>query len=144
MNLNYIFNISQKINMRKNEKIKNKEKIENQIKSNKKEEIIKENIQNLNDKFIISNDITEAENYDADTVLTPELLEIYSKIKQENRDFKINIFNKNIDNLYDNVGNFDTIKLSHTFNMKDFDPLMKNILSPNDLFNKYVKKASEI
>jgi len=130
--------------MRKNEKIKNKEKIENQIKSNKKEEIIKENIQNLNDKFIISNDITEAENYDADTVLTPELLEIYSKIKQENRDFKINIFNKNIDNLYDNVGNFDTIKLSHTFNMKDFDPLMKNILSPNDLFNKYVKKASEI
>ena len=130
--------------MRKNEKIKNKEKIENQIKSNKKEEIIKENIQNLNDKFIISNDITEAENYDADTLLTPELLEIYSKIKQENRDFKINIFNKNIDNLYDNVGNFDTIKLSHTFNMKDFDPLMKNILSPNDLFNKYVKKASEI
>jgi hypothetical protein len=130
--------------MRKNEKIKNKEKIENQIKSNKKEEIIKENIQNLNDKFIISNDITEAENYDADTVLTTELLEIYSKIKQENRDFKINIFNKNIDNLYDNVGNFDTIKLSHTFNMKDFDPLMKNILSPNDLFNKYVKKASEI
>ena len=130
--------------MRKNEKIKNKEKIENQIKSNKKEEIIKENIQNLNDKFIISNDITEAENYDADTVLTPELLEIYSKIKQENRDFKINIFNKNIDNLYDNVGNFDTIKLSHTFNMKDFDPLMKNILSPNDLFNKYEKKASEI
>jgi hypothetical protein len=130
--------------MRKNEKIKNKEKIENQIKSNKKEEIIKENIQNLNDKFIISNDITEAENYDADTVLTPELLEIYSKIKQENRDFKINIFNKNIDNLYDNVGNFDTIKLSHTFNMKDFDPLMKNILSPNDLFNKYVKKSSEI
>ena len=130
--------------MRKNEKIKNKEKIENQIKSNKKEEIIKENIQNLNDKFIISNDITEAENYDADTVLTPELLEIYSKIKQENRDFKINIFNKNIDNLYDNVGNFDTIKLSHTFNMKDFDPLMKNILSPNDLFNKYVKKVSEI
>ena len=77
--------------MRKNEKIKNKEKIENQIKLNKKEEIIKENIQNLNDKFIISNDITEAENYDADTVLTPELLEIYSKIKQENRDFKINI-----------------------------------------------------
>ena len=130
--------------MRKNEKIKNKEKIENQIKSNKKEEIIKENIQNLNDKFIISNDITEAENYDADTVLTPEVLEIYSKIKQENRDFKINIFNKNIDNLYDNVGNFDTIKLSHTFNMKDFDPLMKNILSPNDLFNKYVKKSSEI
>jgi len=130
--------------MRKNEKKKKKEKIENQIKSNKKEEIIKENIQNLNDKFIISNDITEAENYDADTVLTPELLEIYSKIKQENRDFKINIFNKNIDNLYDNVGNFDTIKLSHTFNMKDFDPLMKNILSPNDLFNKYVKKSSEI
>ena len=130
--------------MRKNEKIKKKEKKENRIKSNKKEEIIKENIQNLNDKFIISNDITEAENYDADTVLTPELLEIYSKIKQENRDFKINIFNKNIDNLYDNVGNFDTIKLSHTFNMKDFDPLMKNILSPNDLFNKYVKKASEI
>ena len=130
--------------MRKNEKIKNKEKKENQIKSNKKKEIIKENIQNLNDKFIISNDITEAENYDADTVLTPELLEIYSKIKQENRDFKINIFNKNIDNLYDNVGNFDTIKLSHTFNMKDFDPLMKNILSPNDLFNKYVKKSSEI
>jgi hypothetical protein len=130
--------------MRKNEKIKKKEKKENQIKSNKKEEIIKENIQNLNDKFIISNDITEAENYDADTVLTPELLEIYSKIKQENRDFKINIFNKNIDNLYDNVGNFDTIKLSHTFNMKDFDPLMKNILSPNDLFNKYVKKSSEI
>ena len=130
--------------MRKNEKIKNKEKIENQIKSNKKEEIIKENIQNLNDKFIISNDITEAENYDADTVLTPELLEIYSKIKQENRDFKINIFNKNIDNLYDNVGTFDTKKLSHTFNMNNFSPLMKNILSPNDLFNKYEKKASEI
>ena len=132
--------------MRKNERMKNKEKIkkEENLQSNKKDEIIRKNIQNLNNRFLISNDITEAENYDADIILTPELFELYSKIKEENRDFKINIFNKNIDNLYDNVGNFDTIKLSHTFNMKDFDPLMKNILSPNDLFNKYVKKSSEI
>ena len=64
--------------------------------------------------------------------------------KEENKDFKINIFNKNIDNLKDNLGNFDIIKLSHNFNMNNFSPLMKNILSPNDLFNKYVKKASEI
>ena len=50
--------------MRKNERMKNKEKIkkEENLKSNKKDEIIRKNIQNLNNRFLISNDITEAEN----------------------------------------------------------------------------------
>ena len=111
---------------------------------NQKEEISTEKIENLNDRNIISKDIDEAENYDADTVLTPDLWQVYANVKAENADFKSDIFNKNIDHLLENIGNFDSEKIKHNFNMDGFPPLMKNILTPSELLDKYTKKASQI
>ena len=109
-----------------------------------KEEISTEKIENGNDRNIISKDIDEAENYDADTVLTPTLLQVYSNVKAENADFKSDIFNKNINYLLDNVGNFDSEKIKHNFSMEGFPPLMKKIYTPSELLDKYTKKASQI
>ena len=111
---------------------------------NQKEEISTEKIENLNDRNIISKDIDEAENYDADTVLTPDLWQVYANVKAENADFKSDIFNKNIDHLLENIGNFDSEKIKHNFNMDGFPTLMKNILTPSELLDKYTKKASQI
>ena len=109
-----------------------------------KEEISTEKIENLNDRNIISKDIDEAENYDADTVLTPDLWQVYANVKAENADFKSDIFNKNIDHLLENIGNFDSEKIKHNFNMEGFPPLMKKIYTPSELLDKYTKKASQI
>ena len=113
-------------------------------KKEQKEEISTEKIENGNDRNIISKDIDEAENYDADTVLTPDLWQVYANVKAENADFKSDIFNKNIDHLLENIGNFDSEKIKHNFNMDGFPPLMKNILTPSELLDKYTKKASQI
>ena len=109
-----------------------------------KEEISTEKIENGNDRNIISKDIDEAENYDADTVLTPDLWQVYANVKAENADFKNDIFNKNINYLLDNVGNFDSEKIKHNFSMEGFPPLMKKIYTPSELLDKYTKKASQI
>ena len=114
-------------------------------KKEQKEEISTEKIENVNDRnIIISKDIDEAENYDADTVLTPDLWQVYANVKAENADFKNDIFNKNINYLLDNVGNFDSEKIKHNFSMEGFPPLMKKIYTPSELLDKYTKKASQI
>ncbi len=114
-------------------------------KKEQKEEISTEKIENVNDRnIIISKDIDEAENYDADTVLSPELWQVYANVKAENADFKNDIFNKNINYLLDNVGNFDSEKIKHNFSMEGFPPLMKKIYTPSELLDKYTKKASQI
>jgi hypothetical protein len=114
-------------------------------KKEQKEEISTEKIENVNDRnIIISKDIDEAENYDADTVLSPELWQVYANVKAENADFKNDIFNKNINYLLDNVGNFDSEKIKHNFSMEGFPPLMKKIDTPSELLDKYTKKASQI
>ena len=114
-------------------------------KKEQKEEISTEKIENVNDRnIIISKDIDEAENYDADTVLSPDLWQVYANVKAENADFKNDIFNKNINYLLDNVGNFDSEKIKHNFSMEGFPPLMKKIYTPSELLDKYTKKASQI
>ncbi len=114
-------------------------------KKEQKEEISTEKIENVNDRnIIISKDIDEAENYDADTVLSPELWQVYANVKAENADFKNDIFNKNINYLLDNVGNFDSEKIPHCFKTNGYSPLMKNIFTPSELLNKYIKRASQI
>ena len=114
-------------------------------KKEQKEEISTEKIENVNDRnIIVSKDIDEAENYDADTVLTPDLWQVYANVKAENADFKNDIFNKNINYLLDNVGNFDSEKIKHNFSMEGFPPLMKKIYTPSELLDKYTKKASQI
>ena len=97
----------------------------------------------LNDRYI-SKDIDKAENYYTETILIADLWQVYANVKAENADFKNDIFNKNINYLLDNVGNFDSEKIKHNFSMEGFPPLMKKIYTPSELLDKYTKKASQI
>ena len=82
----------------------------------------------LNDRDI-SKDIDKAENYCAETILTADLWQLYAKDKAENAIFKSDIFDKNIEHFLKNIGNFDTEKIKHNFNMEGFRSLMKKILT---------------
>ena len=82
----------------------------------------------LNDRYI-SKDIDKAENYYTETILIADLWQVYAKVKAENAVFKSDIFDKNIDHFLKNIGNFDTEKIKHNFNMEGFRSLMKKILT---------------
>ena len=138
-------NIKKKNFLKKEEEEEKKKKKEEEERIKKEEEKKKKlEEEEKRKKEEKSKDIDEAENYDADTVLTPDLWQVYANVKAENADFKSDIFNKNIDHLLENIGNFDSEKIKHNFNMDGFPPLMKNILTPSELLDKYTKKASQI
>ena len=47
--------------------------------------------------FIISDKLCDLENYYADSILTDELKELYAKVQMICKDFRDNIFFKNVD-----------------------------------------------
>jgi hypothetical protein len=77
----------------------------------------------------INKDIGKAENYYAKTILSKDLWQLYAKVKAENAVFKSDIFDKNNEHFLKNIGNFDTEKIKHNFNMEGFRSLMKKILT---------------
>ena len=50
-------------------------------------------------EFILSDKLSDLENYNADNVLTDELKEIYADVQLKCNDFRNNVFFKNIDNI---------------------------------------------
>ena len=60
---------------------------------------IKMNEENFEEEknFLISDKISDLENYYADNILTEELKELYAKVQNYCKDFRDNIFFKNVD-----------------------------------------------
>ena len=50
-------------------------------------------------EFILSDKLSDLENYNADSVLTEGLKEIYADVQLKCNDFRNNVFFKNIDNM---------------------------------------------
>ena len=95
---------------------------------------------NKNDFELDKLEFNKLENFNADNILESELNEIYKSIQKKNENFKNNIFFKNLEHLFDNLGKFDNKKnLSHSYSMKNIKPILYNIITPKDLLNKYEK-----
>ena len=54
-------------------------------------------------EFILSDKLSDLENYNADNVLTEGLKEMYADVQLKCNDFRNNVFFKNIDNIDDDL-----------------------------------------
>ena len=54
-------------------------------------------------EYILSDKLSDLENFNADMILSEELKEIYADVQLKCHDFRNNIFFKNIDNLDDDL-----------------------------------------
>ena len=48
-------------------------------------------------EFILSDKLSDLENYNADNILTNELKELYADVQLKNNEFRNNVFFKNVD-----------------------------------------------
>ena len=144
-------------------KIDLKNIIKNQKNSNESDSANKnisldDNIENKNDKnndnSKNSNKFTEfeldkiafnnVENLNANKILKSDLWNIYKTVQKNHLQFKNNIFFKNLENLFNDIGKFDKKKnMPHSFSMNNIEPYLNEVKSPEELLMKYEKKAKE-
>ena len=89
-------------------------------------------------------DLEKIEQYSVNTYLKNDLLEIYGSINEEFKNFKNDVFNKNMDNFEAKMGEFDnknSIRKIYKYNVKD---LCKGKTTTDDIFRKYKKRAINI
>ena len=60
-------------------------------------------------EFILSDKLSDLENYNADMVLTEGLKEMYAEVQLKCNDFRNNIFFKNIDSMDENLVSYTNI-----------------------------------
>ena len=121
---------------KENEEKKIDPKLNNKSKYNKNK---------VNPNNELNNIFNEVEKFNAKNILKGDLAEIYNEVVKENEPFKDNIFFINLNHYENNIGNCDNKKILHTF--KDFkkeDLLKRRILSQQELYNKYDRKAKII
>ena len=123
-------------------KQRNKNNIYNNYLQNKKTTMnyVRHNRTNNNSELI--DDLEKIEQYSINTYLKNDLLQIYDSINEEFKDFKKDVFNSNINNFENKMGNFDSntfsIRNKYKFNVKD---LCKGKTTTDDIYNKYKKRA---
>ena len=89
-------------------------------------------------------DLEKIEQYSINTYLKNDLLEIYGSINEEFKNFKNDVFNKNMNNFEEKMGEFDnknSIRKKYKYNVKD---LCKGKTTTEDIFKKYKKRAINI
>ena len=89
-------------------------------------------------------DLEKIEQYSINTYLKNDLLEIYGSINEEFKNFKNDVFNKNMNNFEEKMGEFDnknSIRKKYKYNVKD---LCKGKTTTDDIFRKYKKRAINI
>lgn len=91
----------------------------------------------------LSSRIPDLENYYAENVLSDDLKKIYGEIQVNCGDFREKIFFKNLDVLENKMAIFDKNFTFHTYNMKDFEALIKKIELPSELHEKFEKIAQD-
>ena len=128
-----------KINENKNENLNKKEL------KNDNNEIKNENEENekVDEKKEVTNKYEHMENNDADKILSNSLKQIYSQIKIDNFEFKNNVFYKNVHHLINGMGIFDKMKKDYV-PIKNTQEVLDNIISTDDLIEKYTEKAKKM
>jgi hypothetical protein len=89
-------------------------------------------------------DLEKIEQYSVNTYLKNDLLEIYGSINEEFKKFKNDVFNNNMSNFEEKIGEFDnknSIRKRYKYNVKD---LCKGKTTTDDIFRKYTKRAINI
>ena len=82
------------------------------------------------------------EKYDVEQILEDsEFTNIYNKVKDENYDFKTNLFFPNLKDLHVNAGTFDKVNHKHTVSMSGMNDLLLNIESPETIYKYYESKV---
>ena len=105
-------------------------------------------------EFILSDKLSDLENYNADNVLTDELKELYADIQLKCNDFRNNVFFKNIDNIDESLvsynlfsfnlqGNLDKKDIPPTYGLGNIEQEVKKIETYQELLAKFEAKANE-
>ena len=88
-------------------------------------------------------DLEKIENYNINTYLKNDLLEIYDNINEEFNDFKKDIFYTNINSFEVKMGDFDKKKIPYTKKTRQEDDLYKGRVTIDDMYKKYSQKAKK-
>ena len=88
-------------------------------------------------------DLEKIENYNINTYLKNDLLEIYGNINEEFNDFKKDIFYTNINSFEVKMGDFDKKKIPYTKKTKQADDLHKGRVTIDDMYKKYSQNAKK-
>ena len=127
------------------EKDNNKNKNRNNLYSN-----YLKNAKKPNDKKIykqartdseLIEDLEKIENYNINTYLKDDLLQIYDSINEEFSDFKKDIFYTNINSFEINMGEFDKKNIPYFKRPTKADDLCKGRVTTDDMYQKYSKNA---
>ena len=106
--------------------------------------------------FLISDKISDLENYYADNILTEELKELYAKVQNYCKDFRDNIFFKNVDLIQEQAvriiliylfifqGTFDKEDIYHTFDMGNVEEEVKEIQLLPELLVYYANRVKDL
>ena len=93
----------------------------------------------IDDLINIYNNI---EKYDVEKILDDsEFSNVYNRVKDENYDFKNNLFFPNLRELHVNAGTFDKVFHKHSVSMRGMNDLLLNIESPETIYKYYESKV---
>ena len=126
----------------------NKNNIYNNYMNNKKPKITygRKNKTKNDSDFI--EDLEKIEQYSINTYLKNDLHEIYNSITEEYGDFKNNVFNTNINNVEEKVGQMDENKDITDSNRKrlkhNVNDLIRGKTTTEDIYKKYMRRAIKI
>jgi len=88
-------------------------------------------------------DLEKIENYNINTYLKNDLLEIYDNINEEFNDFKKDIFYTNINSFEVNMGDFDKKNMPYTKKVRPTEDLYKGRVTTEDMYKKYSQNAKK-
>ena len=93
----------------------------------------------IDDLMNIYNNI---EKYNVEKILDDsEFSKVYNRVKEENYEFKNNLFFPNLKDLHVNAGTFDKVSHKHTVSMSGMNDLLLNIESPETIYKYYESKV---
>lgn len=108
-------------------------------------------------EYILSDKLSDLENYNADNVLSDGLKELYADVQLKCNDFRNNIFFKNIDKMDEDAvskiksnlflyfqiqGTLDKVEIPHSYGLGTIDSDVKKIELFPELLEKFEAKAN--
>ena len=91
----------------------------------------------------LADDLEKIENYNVNTYLKKDLIQIYDSINEEFNNFKKDIFNTNINNFEVKMGEFDKYKIPYFYKRRKVDDLCKGRVTSEDMYKKYSHNAKK-
>ena len=132
------------------EEMKNRQKnnIYNNYMNNKKTKVIYGRKNKTKNDSDLVEDLEKIEQYSINTYLKNDLLDMYNSIAEEYGDFKSGVFNTNMNNVEEKMGQMDKKKDKNDNNRKkikyNVNDLCKGKTTTEDIYKKYTKRSIRI